>query len=401
MITSASFRNFKSLRNVDIDLERLTVIVGPNASGKTSVLEGLTYLSLIYSNEPKELFVGKRRPGMLRTRGVNDEDMELQCRDTDAAIRLRVSFLSSEDLGQLSQFGDTSRYYETSPYLERGLPPRLEWRTLDQANGEWQELPKKHGLFFGPKQVQPIASQLSSAVLLRLDAAKLAEPSFSNLARPRVEYDGSGMASVLAFMALNQPETFESLQGHLKTLVPTLQRIRFDRVPVNRIETEVVTIDGESLTRHLNKQHIGDEVVLDFQGASDIPAHLASEGTILVLGLLAVLFSPANPQLLLLDDLEHGLHPKAQRKLIPLLRKVLEEKPDLQIIATAHSPYILNELDPKEVRITWASEDGVTQCARLESHPEFERWKDELWPGEFWSVVGEQWVGDGQGRESP
>ena len=41
MIKSASFRNFKSLRPVDIDLERLTVIVGPNASGKTSILEGL------------------------------------------------------------------------------------------------------------------------------------------------------------------------------------------------------------------------------------------------------------------------------------------------------------------------------------------------------------------------
>jgi recombinational DNA repair ATPase RecF len=41
MIQSASFRNFKSLRHVDVDFERLTVFVGPNASGKTSILEGL------------------------------------------------------------------------------------------------------------------------------------------------------------------------------------------------------------------------------------------------------------------------------------------------------------------------------------------------------------------------
>ena len=202
-------------------------------------------------------------------------------------------------------------------------------------------------------------------------------------------------------MALNQPETFESLQGNLKTLIPTLKRIRFDRVPVNRIETEVVTIDGESLTRRLNKEYMGDEVVLDFQGVPDIPAHLASEGTILVLGLLAAMRGSVRPKLVLIDDLDHGLHPKAQRKLIPMLRKVLEENQDLQIIATTHSPYIVDELDPKEAGITWANEGGVTQCARLESHPDFERWKDELWPGEFWSLVGEQWVGNGQGREGP
>jgi hypothetical protein len=102
----------------------------------------------------------------------------------------------------------------------------------------------------------------------------------------------------------------------------------------------------------------------------------------------------------LIDDLDHGLHPRAQRKIVPLARKVLEENQDLQIIATTQSPYIVNELQPKEVRVTWASDEGVTKCVRLDSHPEFERWKDELWPGEFWSIVGEQWVGDGEGRES-
>jgi hypothetical protein len=207
------------------------------------------------------------------------------------------------------------------------------------------------------------------------------------------------MANVLAFLALNQPDRFASLQGHLRSVMPAVKGIRFDRVPVSRIETEVVTIDGDSLTRRLTKQYIGDEVVLDFQGASDIPAHLASEGTILVLGLLASLLGPVRPKLVLIDDLDHGLHPKAQRKIVPLLRRLLEENQELQIIATTHSPYIADELKPEEIRITWAGEEGVTRCDRLDRHPDFERWKDEMWPGEFWSLVGEEWVANGQGRE--
>src|SRR5262249_16183938 len=41
MISKVSIRNFRSLRDVSIDLERFTVFVGPNASGKSSILQGL------------------------------------------------------------------------------------------------------------------------------------------------------------------------------------------------------------------------------------------------------------------------------------------------------------------------------------------------------------------------
>lgn len=40
MIETVSFKNFKALRDVTVPLERFTVLVGPNASGKTSVLQG-------------------------------------------------------------------------------------------------------------------------------------------------------------------------------------------------------------------------------------------------------------------------------------------------------------------------------------------------------------------------
>jgi predicted ATPase len=309
--------------------------------------------------------------------------MDLGCQNNDAAIRLRVVFLPTSLDGR----------------LDDGWPPRLEWRNLKEANSDWKELNKGDGHWFNEPRVQSIVSQFRSTNLLRLDATKLAEPSYSDNPQPRLDCDGAGMASVLALMALNQPDRFQSLQVYLQSVIPSVTRIRFDRVPVSRIETETVTIDSDRLTRRLKKEYIGDEILLDLHGAPDIPAHLASEGTLLVLGLLASLLGPVRPRLVLIDDLDHGLHPRAQRRIVPLLRKILDENQDLQIIATTHSPYIVDELDPKEVRITWAGEDGATECGRLDSHPDFERWKDEMWPGEFWSLVGEQWVANGQGRE--
>jgi hypothetical protein len=385
MIQSASFRNFKSLRHVDIDFERLTVFVGPNASGKTSILEGLYYLTQCALIETNEVFTGDRAPELLYSRGMSG-NMEIECRNADAAFRFEA-----KPLAPLS--GDRPHPGLPSKYSAPRWNLRVECQDRKEGNGAW-----------GPPSADlwrdPIASRFRSAKMLCLDARTLAQPSYSDHPKPELTSEGGGMASLLAYMALSQPDRFSSLQERTKSVIPPLKRIRFDRVPVSKLETEVVTIDSDRLTRRLKRDYIGDEVVLDFEGASDIPAHLASEGTILVLGLLTALLGPSRPSLILLDDIDHGLHPKAQRKLVPLLHSILQENSDLQVVATTHSPYIVNELDPKEVRVAWAVEDGVTRCAHLDSHPEFERWKDEMWPGEFWSVVGEEWVGNGQGRES-
>src|SRR5262245_50708926 len=44
MISKLAIRNFKSLRDVQVDLERFTVFVGPNASGKSSILQAAHFL---------------------------------------------------------------------------------------------------------------------------------------------------------------------------------------------------------------------------------------------------------------------------------------------------------------------------------------------------------------------
>jgi len=114
----------------------------------------------------------------------------------------------------------------------------------------------------------------------------------------------------------------------------------------------------------------------------------------LVLGLLTVLMSQGRPDLILLDDIDRGLHPKAQREVVGLLRTILDQNPELQIVATTHSPYLLDHLRPEEVRLTTLGDDGTVSVAGLTDHPDFDKWKDEMAPGEMWSLFGEKWVGE-------
>ncbi len=73
---------------------------------------------------------------------------------------------------------------------------------------------------------------------------------------------------------------------------------------------------------------------------------------------------------------------------------MLQENSDLQLLATAHSPYLLNYLSPEQVRIMAVGADGYACCGRLTDHPKFATWKDEMAPGEMWSLFGEKWLAD-------
>lgn len=80
----------------------------------------------------------------------------------------------------------------------------------------------------------------------------------------------------------------------------------------------------------------------------------------LTLGLLTVLMNPTQPNLVLLDDIEQGLHPQAQRQLMNVFKEIIAESPNLQLIFSTHSPYIIDQLTPSQVHILNNSKSGFT-----------------------------------------
>lgn len=161
---------------------------------------------------------------------------------------------------------------------------------------------------------------------------------------------------------------------------------------MNRQVETLVEIAGKSHAFPEEKEYAGYELIFDMANVKDLPARFVSEGTLLVLGLLTIILGPNKQRILLLDDIDRGLHPVAQGRLMELLRKLVNEIPGLQIIATTHSPEVVAHMKPEEVLVLALDDEGYSHCARMDEHPEFERWKDEMNPGEFWSVFGEDWV---------
>jgi predicted ATPase len=163
---------------------------------------------------------------------------------------------------------------------------------------------------------------------------------------------------------------------------------------VNR--QRLIEVDGKSISYEESQGIVGKEVVLDMNTGKRIPAHAISEGTMLALGLLTVLMNPNQPNLVLLDDVEQGLHPTAQRDLIAVFKEILEKNPNLRIIFSTHSPYIVDELTPSQVHVLSNANSGFTHSKRLDEHPDVEWAKQTLTTGEFWDAEGEDWVVAGE-----
>lgn len=388
MINEVHFRNFKGLRQVQLGLERFTVLVGPNASGKTSILEGIHLLSRLRSERLWQLLhADEGGPFSLLSRGAGSE-FELGLSGTTGAVRLKASFN-----GPFPE--DILHPRQSSPDCWTQWSYDVERRGTEGHGEEWCSIKPDSA-----EGAAWMARTIPKAVLLRLDPARLADPSYTRNTRPQLELDGAGLPSVIAHMAGNRPDEFHQLQDSLRLVLPAVKRVRSDRVPVFRMEPENPSGNGSHAAQFVRRDYVGDALVFDLVGAPDIPGQMVSEGTLLVLGLLAVFLGPGHPDLLLLDDLDRGLHPRAQQDLITLLRRLLEQHPEKQIVATTHSPFLLDGLNAQEIRLTTLREDGSVACGRLVEHAQFEKWKDTMTPGELWSVFGEKWVSERQAAES-
>jgi predicted ATPase len=332
MIERISIRNIKCLREVAVDLAPFTVFVGPNASGKSSILQAMDVLCRSFRGDETS-FVTEYKQAKSKE---SSDPAEVVAYLSERIVRYRGGAISSP------------KWTGSGRGVSLKVDP-MEWKHWRLENGGSIPLPK--------------------SMLLRLETPKLLNAG-ANGSKAEMAPDGSGLHAALANMALNDPDSFLQLQTDLRRIIPNIRRLRHSGFLPGGVS----------------------EVLFDMQGAESLTSSRVSEGTMLVLGLLAALYVPERPTLLLLDDLDRGLHPRAQRELISLLRALMNTHPDLQIVASTHSPYLLDCMETSEVRMTFLHADGATVCVPLSKHPSFEEWKDEMAPGEMWSMFGEKWV---------
>lgn len=391
MIDRVHFENFKSLANVTLDLGRFTALVGANGCGKSSVLQAVHLLSQTGLKTPTDhdgvlgrfasIYGGPRAPQRLMYRGGGGGEMALAMRSSDGD-ELRVVI-------RVIRVMDAHASDPWPPEFDVVVGPVTPLHCTVPPSGA--ELPKSWKEVFAVLDDVRV-QKFASVVYLHLDASEMVRTSVPDTEIPRIEFDGSGLASVLAWMKGAAEDEFAEITADLRKVVPGVKRIRTLRERVTHRRMDKLDIDGQPVWRPVDESQIGDRFEIEFDDGSVVPADLLSEGTVLALGLLTKLREPKRPRLILLDDIDRGLHLGAQARLVQALRALLKLDPDLQIVCTTHSPYLLDLFEPAEVRVLALDSERRTHARPLTEHPDFGKWKFGTQTGELWAALGEDWV---------
>jgi ABC-type branched-subunit amino acid transport system ATPase component len=365
-LTSLHFEQFKGLGDLTLSVHSpLTVLIGANGAGKTSILQGAELLGkLPQSHQPNSF------DEVARGMGGAAELHSLAYQGT-SGFALTVSW-KSESLKAGFQFRTGRAHVDVT------------MTTLDGSRGfsSWPT-PSSPDFFVDPKLNR------FRARLLRLEPSRLGQTSPAPRGPETLTESGSNLAAVLSQILSSNRPGFGAIEELLRKVVPSVRSVNVPPgVFVERPSTEASGIVIPRETAGVSVEvvfEVGDHRLA-------VPARHISEGTLLTLAILAAIHGPQRPRLLLIDDIDRGLHPRAQAELIHCLRLLLAAQEDLQVICTTHSPYLLDQFEEHEVAVIQRGTGGAVIAKRLSNHPDWERMKGLMGTGEFWGTVGEEWV---------
>lgn len=342
-LSRARFVNYKVLGDVTIELGKLTVLVGANASGKSTILDALFRGSLLTTRKPASVFDGPNDLTRVRRRG--------------AAEGVRLAFHDQEHARfEFAPDGPADVIATTFSY---------------QIGKQKRQAPTLLGT--------PLHRHFGGAALLRLDARQLSRPTYSPELQPYLRHDGLYLPSVLSYLAAEDPERLVRILDGVREVIPQVRQVRMPREEIWRRDA----YPG-------SPPMIGNRLEVLFGETGWTPADQLSEGTLLTLGLHTILSRARPPRLLLFDDVDRALHPNAQRRLIQQLKALAST--DCQIVCSTHSPYVLEALDASQVRVVQVDAAGQCHVSALTTHPEWKEWASHMNAGEFWQFAGDAWL---------
>ena len=377
-----------------LDLQKLNVFIGPNAVGKSNLIEALsivraTPVSATASN-------GDLRGVIRRGGGINawiwkaetnystpaaTIEIVVNQSKSNKALRHLISFRGDEQGFRLEDErieDEAARPGQPNPYFyyrfQNGHPV-VNTRTAkarklarETVNTDLSILAQRRD----PEAYPEIAYLADVYERVRIYRewsfgrnTILREPQRADMRNDRLEEDFSNLGLVLSRLR-KAPKVKAAILNGLKDLY------------------EGVT-DFEPVTEG------GTVQVFFSEGEFSVPATRLSDGTLRYLCLLAILCDPAPPPLICIEEPELGLHPDILPKLADLLVQASERT---QLIVTTHSDILVDAMTERpEAIVVCEKHEGSTVLRRLKRE-ELTSWLDKYRLGQLWTrgqIGGTRW----------
>jgi len=366
-------KGFRRLLEIDVALHPLTVLIGVNGVGKSSILEAISLLSCSAEGRLKNrisemgglaalMTLDKASRLTLGTKMIMESNVPLEYSMTLAPSGIGY-VIEEEFLYQqrnpdpppfklIEAHGSDIRYFDP-------VQGRLNWPNwnYDYMETALAQVPK---MFQQPEELR---RRLASTTLYHvLNVDPRAPVRLPQTMQPANLPGASGedLVACLYYLRETDRDRFEAIEDALRAAFPSFKHLGFPPVAAG---TLAMSWYDSAFTRPLF-------------------AHQLSEGTLRFLWLVTLLQSPGLPPICMIDEPEVSLHPE----MLSLLADLLREAADRALIVVAtHSDRLIRFLDPGEVLVIDMEEDGTASATWADSM-DLESWLDEYTLDEVWRL---------------
>lgn len=406
MIRLVETLRFRALRSVRQPLKRFQILVGPNASGKSTFLGAVDLLGklvdaprdiaqplrdlspnfrdLIFMGQGGrfELAIEAAIPDGLRTRKDNGE------LNGPEAVRYEIALGEAEGSGAVVALAENLwlRGPETVAPAQRVLfpeppspPPQLVHPERSHTPKGWKKVVSKTAsndyfisetsgwnapFNFGRNRLAlanlpeeearfPVAVWFRRLLTQGIQRLALSSEALRRPSPPGspTEFlpDGSNLPWVVDRFRSGQPADFARWLAHVQTALADVADID----TVERVEDR---------HRYLR---------LTYRTQLQAPSWTVSDGTLRLLALTLLPYLDVPDRIFLIEEPENGIHPQA----VETVFQALAETGSCQILCATHSPVFLSLAVPAQVLCFARTPDGATDIVRGDSHPKLTQWK--------------------------
>lgn len=409
MIEGFRIQNFRALKDVKLGrlwnenstekLSPMTVVIGKNGAGKSSIFDVFGFLADCLKNGVEEACDMNKRGGYER----------IHSKGTDGPIKFEIYYREQHNARPITYELSIELDEEGRPYVSH---ERLRQRKSGQSYGRpysFLNLKNGEGYVWKGESTSSQADEDSSdnpsdpkesadreQVELE-DKRKLGIVTLGALKQhPRItkfrkfiegwylsyfspdaarslplvgpqkllNMHGDNLGNVVQFMEREHKRSFQNILQQIASKIPGIQKISTEK-----------TADGRLLLQF-------------FAQGFDKPffAQQMSDGTLKVFAYLLLLASPNPPPLVCIEEPENGLYHKLLETLVLEFREYATgEKNSSQIFITTHQPYLVDNLQPEELWILEKGDDGFSTIRRASSDPLIKNMVEEGLPlGSLW-----------------
>lgn len=394
MLIAFSLRDFKSFKEAKLPLGPLTVLIGANAAGKSNAIEALRLLSWLAQGQKLASIqyavnsadrVVRGRIEDLCHRG--ETQFSLGCRTDDLHWNQLVMQLTVRDgelhitAEQVDEFGENLPLYTMdrpsqnlstdasvayNNFARGGNKPHV---TVSDQMAVFVQFESAVRFEAGHKKAQEtiptvakrLQATLSNILFLDPVPARMREYSFTS--DKRLMGDGTNLSSVLHRLwgddAESSAEPFATQRQAILDFIQSL--------PEQDI-SGLSFLDGPrgEVMVQLEETFGGSPKAYD--------ASLLSDGTLRVLAIAAAMLSAPEGSLVVIEEIDNGVHPSRARHLLDSIRAIAERR-KLRVLLSTHNPAMLDALPDAAVPdVVFCYRDpisGTSKLIRMNSIPDF------------------------------